>query len=369
MRIIHTADQHLDSGLASHLPERIAIMRRAEIVKTFADLVDYAAHNSIEAILLSGDLFDTKVVASNVQRTVAGLINANPSITFFYLKGNHDNKSFLSSLDEMPDNLKLFDDDCKSYRLSDRIVVSGLELNENNSRSFSSKLNFRTEDINIFMLHCNIVFSQSSNWIDVNIKELADKNIDYLALGHIHTYKKDRIDGRGYYCYSGCLEGRGYDEAGKKGFVVLDINEENKTISSDFIPFARRNICKIQADITDSQSDVETEKIVEEVLYRNDVNSQDMVEVVLTGNINEEYIPDTIYLSKRFEDRFFCFKMKNSTDILIDYRKYANDISLKSEFVRTVLEDETLSEKEKNEIINVGFMALRKENLENYIIN
>ena len=77
----------------------------------------------------------------------------------------------------------------------------------------------------------------------------------------------------------------------------LDINEENKTISSDFIPFARRNICKIQADITDSQSDVETEKIVEEVLYRNDVNSQDMVEVVLTGNINEEYIKSTIIMS------------------------------------------------------------------------
>ena len=52
---------------------------------------------------------------------------------------------------------------------------------------------------------------------------LKNKNIDYLALGHIHGYKEAPLDGRGKYCYPGCLEGRGFDECGKKGFVLLNI--------------------------------------------------------------------------------------------------------------------------------------------------
>ena len=63
----------------------------------------------------------------------------------------------------------------------------------------------------------------------INLKQLKNKNIDYLALGHIHTYKQSKLDNRGTYCYSGCLEGRGFDECGEKGFVLLNI--EDVTIS------------------------------------------------------------------------------------------------------------------------------------------
>lgn len=35
----------------------------------------------------------------------------------------------------------------------------------------------------------------------IQLVELKNKGIDYLALGHIHSYKLERLDGRGVYCY------------------------------------------------------------------------------------------------------------------------------------------------------------------------
>ena len=70
----------------------------------------------------------------------------------------------------------------------------------------------------------------SRNDMSLNSYYVSDyhyKNIDYLALGHIHKYKQAELDQRGVYCYSGCLEGRGFDECGEKGFVLLDIDEES----------------------------------------------------------------------------------------------------------------------------------------------
>ena len=101
--------------------------------------------------------------------------------------------------------------------------------------------NFNSNNFNIVVLH-----GQEANYSDkkdkaeiINLKELKNKNIDYLALGHIHKYKLEKLDNRGIYCYSGCLEGRGFDECGDKGFVLLEI-EENK-INTKFIKNSIRN--------------------------------------------------------------------------------------------------------------------------------
>ena len=78
-------------------------------------------------------------------------------------------------------------------------------------------------------------FSDMGNQI---IKTTVDKNIDYLALGHIHYYSENKLDDRGVYAYSGCLDGRGFDETGEKGFVLLEPQEN--TLLRAFVPFSSR---------------------------------------------------------------------------------------------------------------------------------
>ena len=120
-----------------------------------------------------------------------------------------------------------------------------------NYKSFYSKINLNKDKINIFILH-----GDDSNTYGINkvkIDSLENKYIDYLALGHYHSYKEEKIDNRGRYAFSGCLEGRGFDECGEKGFILLDIDKE---VKSTFIPFAKRTIHDVNVDVTGSNSSV-----------------------------------------------------------------------------------------------------------------
>ena len=132
MKIIHCADLHLDSKMTTNLSKEQAKERKNEILRTFTRMVDYAKKNTVKAILIAGDMFDTRNVSAMARNTVRDVITQNPEIDFLYLKGNHDNDNFLSKLEEIPENLYLFDDKWMTYAYGN-ITITGIELNEENS--------------------------------------------------------------------------------------------------------------------------------------------------------------------------------------------------------------------------------------------
>ena len=60
MKIIHCADIHADSKMGTHFSKENAELRRNEIVDSFAKMVEFARENGVKAIIIAGDLFDTK---------------------------------------------------------------------------------------------------------------------------------------------------------------------------------------------------------------------------------------------------------------------------------------------------------------------
>ena len=56
MKIIHTADIHLDSKMESNLPAAASKKRRSELLLSFIEMVDYAIKNEVTAIIIAGDL-------------------------------------------------------------------------------------------------------------------------------------------------------------------------------------------------------------------------------------------------------------------------------------------------------------------------
>ena len=129
MKLLHCADLHLDSKMTSNLTKEKARERKAELLYTFDRMLRYAVEHQVEAIMIAGDLFDTKNVSAAARNVVKNGILDHSDIPFFYLRGNHDADSFLSSLEEMPDNLKMFGESWISYELDqDRITVTGVEL-------------------------------------------------------------------------------------------------------------------------------------------------------------------------------------------------------------------------------------------------
>lgn len=357
MKIIHCSDLHLDSKMETNLNKEKAKERKNEILLTFEKMVNFAKKNGVKVIIIAGDMFDKKNISVKAKKIVKNQIILNPEIDFLYLKGNHDEINFIEEEEEIPSNLKLFNEkEWVTYKYGD-IAVTGIEIGKQNNYNIYNSLILEKNDINIVVMHGQ----ESQNDVKdkteiINLKDLKNKNIDYLALGHIHTFKQEKLDNRGIYCYSGCLEGRGFDECGEKGFVLLDI--EDKQIKTQFIPIAKRTLHEINIDITGITENYDIEQKIEE--ETNKISRDDLIKIVLKGKVEAGTTRDIDYLKKKYEDRFYCIKIYDETTLNIDYMKHQNDASLKGEFIRLVLEQD-LTDEEKGKIINTGIRALLGE--------
>jgi DNA repair exonuclease len=369
MKIIHCADLHLDSKLTTNLSKSQTKERRMELLQTFERMVRYASKNNIKAIIIAGDMFDTKNVSATARNSVYNAIEKNRDIDFYYLRGNHDVNNFLSSLEVIPNNLKLFDSNWCSYIINqetnNNIIITGIELNADNSNSISNSLVLDTDKFNIVVLHGqDSAYEAKDKTEHINIGAFKNKGIDYLALGHIHTYRQQELDSRGVYCYSGCLEGRGFDETGECGFVVLDIDEKKKTYESSFIPFAFRTLHEKNIDLTGCMTSAEMAEKITLALDKENYSSKSLIKLILKGSIDIASEKNLTYLEKQFDNNYYFIKIYDETTLFVDYNSYALDESLKGEFVRTVNAADHLDEATKAEIIRYGIQALSGEEIE-----
>ena len=350
MKLIHCADLHLDSPMEANLSPTQARERKNEILNTFAKLVRLAAENNVAAILIAGDLFDSDHITKKTEKYVLELIASHPELYFFYLAGNHDRGNRLRSTEDKPENLCTFDDGWRSYSFGD-VTITGSERPDPDTLSLSP------DALNIVLMHGQERAGRGPVGEDViRFSALKGKHIDYLALGHLHEYRTAQIDERCTACYSGCLEGRGFDECGQKGYVLLEI--ANNRITHRFVPLARRTLHTVECDVTDFTSQLELEERL--LAAVSHIPSSDLVKIVLTGSCEPDAQKDIAHLSGVLSERFYFAKISDRSRLLIRPEDYRHDISLKGEFVRRVMASK-LSDEEKERVIACGFRALTGE--------
>lgn len=337
MKIIHSADIHLGSKIEAKLPKEKSEIRRAEVRQAFNKMVNYAILNEIKVILISGDLFDNERPLKRDKDFFYNVVKNNPDIDFIYLKGNHDTAE--SGINETVLNLKSFSDNWTTY-LYDDVTISGIELLDYNKKEIINGLLLPQNNKNIVMMHGEVN----------KIPKINEKNIDYLALGHIHTFSEVDFDIRGKCFYSGCLEGRGFDETGLKGFVVIDTDK----MSVEFIPNSVRVIEEFTIDISCAANTYEAYKIVKD----NIVTSPENICII---NLCGEISFDELYLTEDIEayltNEYFFVYVKNYTTEKINFNKIAEEKTLKGEFVRVVLSNADYCQQQKEQIISVGLKA------------
>lgn len=351
MKLIHCGDIHLDSRMESNLPAAKARERNAEVCATFARMVSFAQQQGVEAVLIAGDLFDTGKGTGQTVDFVLNQVRSHPDMDFLYLRGNHDEKTLPQK--DLPRNLKTFGSEWTSYSYGD-VVVTGVEPDREGWEHVYDTLNLPEDKCNIVMLHGQVSTQPGQEMIA--LPKLKNRAIDYLALGHIHSFQSGTLDSRGSWNYCGCLEGRGFDECGEKGFVLLHV--ENRQAKGEFIPFSRRKLHEIPVDITGLTVITQILSAMEEAC--KDIDQGDLVKFTLTGTFTLETQKDLRFLQKMLEDRFYFVKIKDESHLFLDRESYEHDISLKGEFIRMVLSsDKSVEEKEK--IILWGIQALSGE--------
>ena len=353
MKILHTSDIHIDSPLTARLTSDKARERRAELRSGFSRLISEARLQGVKAFIIAGDLFDESKISRRSLLSVLDAISEAREISFYYLPGNHEGDALISSGAVLPENLNIFGDEW-TYFESDEVCFAGRgRICEN----IFDSLALSEGKKNVVVLHGELRDGKCADGV-IGTKDAAERGISYLALGHYHSYSSTRIDEKCIAVYSGTPEGRGFDETGEKGYVMIDTDEE---LSFEFVPFAKRRLHIAEVDITGLTRPSEIEERTDIAL--SSIPYSDIVRLELVGGYPPELWRDTERLLQKFSGKFYYFEVKDSSRPIINPDSYKNDKSLKGEFIRTVMADDALSEDEKARIILCGINALMGEEL------
>ena len=356
MKIIHTGDIHLGSPF-KNLPADKAKIRKQELLDSFYKLCTYAKETGVRAVILAGDLFDENAVAGSLKDATFSAIERAKPVCFFYVSGNHDERV---SFDGAPDNLYAFAQNggWKSYDLGEGVLLTGLHTKYFSGENFSA-LDLPVDAFNLLVLHGDI-HSRGKEFIPLN--QLETKPIDYLALGHIHKpmLTSERIGLRGVYRYCGCLEARGFDETGARGFFLLDI-QNRRLCDEKFLSFARRGVWEIAVDISACATYQDMENAVRSCVQN--IKREDMVKIVLCGRYRARLKKDISLLQERLCSAFFSARVEDTSRLEFSYRDFENDYTERGEFVREVLRA-NLPDENKESVLEVGLKALMGEEID-----
>ena len=359
MRIIHTADLHLDSALTTRLSADRVQERKRELLASFRNNIIEAEKLGAAAFIIAGDLFDSEKATASSVRMLFEIIESKPNMIFFYLYGNHEGRLIVDSGAKLPENLKLFGDGWTYFRIGDVTITGRCET----ARDMFQTLTLDEGKANIVVLHGELC-DRSDEGGKIGIKEMENLPIDYLALGHYHNYKETKITQRTTAVYSGTPEGRGFDEVGDKGIVLLETTPYG--IRNEFIKTAKRTLHIVKADITNAMRGIDIEDAVEWAI--RGCSREDIVRVLLTGEraLSDRIDSETVIeeLNKRFTGRFYYIEFKDELKTKISAEEFKNDRSLKGEFIRSVIADESLGEDKKEKIIRLGLKALLGESID-----
>ena len=349
MKIVHCADVHLGSAFEKFDPAKRA-ERKAELRATFERMADFAAKEGASAVLICGDLFDTARPPMDDKRFFYSVVRRHSDLNFYYLRGNHDTEE---GFGETLPNLFTFGEGVTEYDL-DGVRIAGCEMPY--LEQAYNEYNPEPGSVNILMLHGQFAESGVSGDPDtIYKKRLEGKNLSYIALGHIHSFREYPTD-RGVAVYPGCLEGRGYDETGEHGFVMINI--ERDVITHEFVPFAKRNVLLRQVDLTGT---ADAEEGFERIAAAAGSSAGDMMRIELTGEV--PYPPDDAAreAEHRLSGCFYGLSVKNYASEAVDLSALAAEVSLRGEFYRVVMKDESIPEADREEVVRLGLRLLAGE--------
>ncbi len=255
IKLMHMADIHLDSPFSMRSPSQ-AERCRTELRGAFTSAVLLAKSNSIDIVLISGDLFDSEYVTPDTRDLLISTFASAPECKFFICPGNHDplTAGSIYKNTDFPENVFVFGKDgnvCRLEELDVDIYGTAFETRSMISSPLAGFDRLCQDRINILVCHGDVDVPLSE-YGPINKKEIAASGFDYIALGHIHKNSGLQKEGNTYWSYPGCLMGRGFDETGEKGVMIGLLEKGNADIR--FYPIARHIFAERTVELSASMS-------------------------------------------------------------------------------------------------------------------
>ena len=402
VKLIHTADLHLDSAFRSRFTKEEAENRRQKQLMAWKELLSFAVEKKVQGILIAGDLFDSPVVSHGTMDFFLSTISEHPEISFFYLRGNHDTENTFRYQENLPKNLFLFSEKGKKYRLNDRLLLAGVEYgtkdisfgenegatqgagqaaeqgvgqenahgaealskSESESEEESKFLKLKEEDCNILLLHGALYQGTPKGEAvqgeeGIFLKNLEKLPLSFIALGHIHKGGEGKLNNGALWAYPGCLQGRGFDEEGERGFLYLKVEEEKKEIHKEFIPIKQGEFRILEIELLEDEGTLACLKKIEVEMEKAGIAKEDSLRIILKGKKGLEQERNLRYLQLQLQDSVFFLEIRDECELSWNREEAMKEKSLKGEFLRVLAAADNLSKEEQEEIIALGMGLLQ----------
>lgn len=320
MKILHASDFHLDTPFRG-LSAQQAQQRRRELRELPRALAHLAREEGADLVLLPGDLFDgDRVYPETIEALAAAL--GSLAVPVVIAPGNHDcakgGSPYLTA--RWPDNVHIFT----------RQTMEGFAFPELNCvvhgcafvtphRTDEPLMDFSApEDGMVHLLCVHGEVGLGGNYGPIPPAALSRSGAVYAALGHIHTGSGLCREGDTAWAYPGCPEGRGFDECGPKGALMVTVDDRG--VSAQFHPLCSRQYRIEQVDVSQFEE------------FLPATSSGDLVRIILTGESRRA--PDLAALEERAKSCFFHVELKDETTLPRDLWARAEEDNLTGLFLR-----------------------------------
>ena len=358
VKIVHTADLHFDTPF-NEVDDKQRLINKEELKEVFKNIIDFCKEKHVDILLLAGDIFDNLTLSKETIHFIENIFNDIKETRVFISPGNHDpydNNSFYKLI-KWPENVYVFKGNLEKVYIEElKTNVWGAAFNGKYVRkSILKGFCQNDEEINIMVIHGELSSSEEGNeYNPITLRNIRESGMDYIALGHRHNFSGVLKEGSTFYSYSGCPQGRGFDETGDKGIVYGYVAKGFAELN--FIKTCKRNYEQVYVDISNLFGYEEIrEKILDSIKEKDRKNN--LYKIILKGKVSEKFrIEEKIVKSKLLNDFYFC-KVIDKTSIALDINELSKGYSVKSIFVRKLVKK--LKEAKTDEEREVIKMALK----------
>jgi DNA repair exonuclease SbcCD nuclease subunit len=356
IKILHTADIHFDTPFSGMTP-RQALKSKEELKQVFEKIIELTLGREIDILLIAGDVFDNLSVNKTTLYFIKNCFEKIKKVKVFISPGNHDpynEKSFYSIVD-WPSNVYIFKGKMEKVFLEDlNTVVWGAGFNTSHiNKSLLKDVERVGGYNNIMVLHGEISNTKDGNdYNPITEEEIFKSNMDYIALGHRHKFSEVKKIHNTYYSYSGCPQGRGFDELEDKGIVLLELKD--KFVESQFIRTSIRNYYEREINIEGCFGYVEVKNKITTEISDNE-RKNNLYKIILKGQVREEFTINEEFLEDLLKNEFYFIKIIDKSEIKLDINELIKGYSLKSIFAKKIYEKlQSAETEEEKEIITLA---------------
>ena len=334
MKILHTGDIHLDSAFCAVSSTEANALRQhqRDILKKIFKI---ANEEACDMILISGDLFDTCYVTPETRELCLSLFSdfQKPIIIS---PGNHDplvdGSFYKSSL--LPENTFVFTRSELQYfdfpELKTTVAGYAFTSSVMTKSPLEGEVAQRENQPNLILCAHADLDSVATRYAPLLTSDILRHGFIYTALGHIHKVPETPEHIR----YCGFPEGRGFDEQGDGGVLIVSIDDTGAVSAKRIITSDIRYLTE-ELSVT-GMSCWEIERAVASRIEDMSRDCRTAIRLELVGVLTEDTLPDITSISKANNEQVISVEIINSTLCLPSSEGLEKDITLRGELYRTL---------------------------------